>query len=739
MSIGGGLLPSLRRPVPLVRRADLVTQRVECQGGEYFVIKDPVALKYYRLDPEHHHVLGLLDGNRSLEEVREDLQVVFPYARPTLSELQSVVVDLHTKGLLASNRPGQGDVFIKRRWKVAKQKMLGVVSNILSLRFPGWDPERTLKLLLPVVGWLFQPTAVFIQVVLIAASWLLLSIQFDHFRRLLPEFQQFFGWPNLLWLYFTLAFTKILHELGHGVSCRYFGGECHEIGVIFLVFSPTLYCEVSDSWMLPNKWHRIAIGAAGMWVESVLASLALFAWWFSAPGMFHHLCLNVFFVSTITTVIFNLNPLMRYDGYYMLSDFLEIPNMSEKANTLLRNTFSRVCLGIETREDPFMPQRGRHWFVLYAVASALYRWGGLFGITIFLYTVLKPYELQSIGIALAWFSMAGIVGNLVFNLYRVMSAPRSEPLSRPRILATLLGLAAVVAGLLAIPLPWHVEAPFYVEPHDVAYVQNSVPGLIETIHVKPGDHVQQGAPLVDLADPDKQLKLQELETQLTVQRLELEKYQAQPNPAAAQVAGEQIVSLERQIEDFTRQLAMLKLTAPIGGEVVAMPRVEEPPAGVEQIELHGWFGSPLDQGNVGALLEPRTNVLCLAPDDRFQVILLVDQLDRGDMQVGEEVEIRFEQVPGETWTGKVVKIAPRHAEFAPPSLTNKTGGNLATVSDRQGRERLTSSAYEAVVELDTDTARLRSGLRGNSRFYVGHRSTWQWIWRWLRLTFHFRM
>jgi putative peptide zinc metalloprotease protein len=205
------------------------------------------------------------------------------------------------------------------------------------------------------------------------------------------------------------------------------------------------------------------------------------------------------------------------------------------------------------------------------------------------------------------------------------------------------------------------------------------------------------------------------------------------------VAEEQIVSLERQIEDFTRQLAMLKLTAPIGGEVVAMPRVEEPPAGVEQIELHGWFGSPLDQGNVGALLEPRTNVLCLAPDDRFQVILLVDQLDRGDMQVGEEVEIRFEQVPGETWTGKVVKIAPRHAEFAPPSLTNKTGGNLATVSDRQGRERLTSSAYEAVVELDTNTARLRSGLRGNSRFYVGHRSTWQWIWRWLRLTFHFRM
>src|SRR5262249_41833959 len=174
----------------------------------------------------------------------------------------------------------------------------------------------------------------------------------------LPEFKQFFGWPNLIYLYLTIAVTKVLHELGHGLTCRHFGGECHEIGIIFLVFSPTMYCDVSDSWMLRSKWQRIAIGGAGMWVETVLSSLALYVWWFTRPGLLHHLCLNVFFISSVSTVIFNANPLMRYDGYYMLSDLLEIPNLSEKARTLLRNTFAHVCLGIDFREDAFMPSGG---------------------------------------------------------------------------------------------------------------------------------------------------------------------------------------------------------------------------------------------------------------------------------------------------------------------------------------------------------------------------------------------
>jgi len=541
----------------------------------------------------------------------------------------------------------------------------------------------------------------------------------------------------LLFVCYLLA--KSLHELGHGLTCRHFGGECHEIGVIVLVFSPTLYCEVSDSWMMPNKWHRIAIGAAGMWVESILAALALFAWWFSRPGLFHHLCLNVFFVSTITTVIFNLNPLMRYDGYYMLSDLLEIPNLADKSRTMLRNSFAHLCLGIETREDPFMPQRGRGWFVLYAIASTLYRWFVLFGITLFLYTVLKPYELQSIGVTMAWFSMGGIVGNLAFNLYRLMTAPRSEPLSRKRVAGTLLVIAGIIAALMAIPLPWHLEAPFVIEPHDVEYVYAHVPGTLVDAKVRAGDKVKKGTILIQLADPEKERQLLELQTQRSAQQYEIAKQEELQNRPALTHAIEQLQSIDNQISHLEKQIQWLTLEAPIDGRVVDMPRVDEPRSSVDTEELHRWHGSPLDDSNRGCLLEPGPPILCIAPNQKYQALLLVDQQARGDLAEDMKVDIRFDELPALLFRGEIKRIGDRHTEFAHPSLTNKTGGELPTVSDRQGRERLTSVAYEAVVELDSQTELLRAGIRGRSRFYVGHRSTWQWVWRWLRHTFHFRL
>src|SRR5258707_5803990 len=322
-------------------RADLIVEHIEYQRGNYYVIKDPVSLNSARLDPEDDRVLELLDGSRSLDDVRTELLIDFPYVRVTLSDLQGVVVDLHTKGIVYSNRPGQGWVMLERQREHRRQVWMRLAQNILSLRVPGWDPEWTLAHLYPFVSWLYRPWAIAVQIAIIAAAYILLAMQFDTFRQNLPAFQQFFGWPNLIYLYLTVAATKVLHEMGHGMTCRHFGGECHEIGIILLVFSPTMYCDVSDSWMLKNKWKRIAIGAAGMWAEMVLSSVALFVWWFTKPGLLHHLCLNVFFISMVTTVVFNLNPLMRYDGYYMLSDFLEIPNLADKSRKLLQNTFAR--------------------------------------------------------------------------------------------------------------------------------------------------------------------------------------------------------------------------------------------------------------------------------------------------------------------------------------------------------------------------------------------------------------
>ena len=201
------------------------------------------------------------------------------------------------------------------------------------------------------------------------AAITLVLVQWDKFQSKLPTFEQFFSAENWLFLGATMAIVKILHEFGHGLSCKKFGGECHEMGLMFLVFTPCLYCNVSDSWMLKNKWQRVFIGAAGMYVELILASVATFLWWFSTPGMFNFLCLSVMFICSVSTVVFNGNPLLRFDGYYIVMDMLEIPNLRQKSTEVLKRWFQSKCLGLELQDNPFLPRRNLFWFALFVTSD----------------------------------------------------------------------------------------------------------------------------------------------------------------------------------------------------------------------------------------------------------------------------------------------------------------------------------------------------------------------------------
>ncbi|MEZ6045050.1 MAG: hypothetical protein R3C11_05610 [Planctomycetaceae bacterium] len=495
-------------------RPDLVVKRIEYRGVPSWVIKDPVGLKYHRLDPEQYRCLQLMNGERNLEQLEKTLCEEFPALHLQLQDVQALVTELHKKNIVYSDRPGQGASLLEIQREETKKKRWNMVKNLLYLRLPGWDPEPTLRFLYPYIKFLFHPTFVFFASLFVVSSWVLLLVNFSSFQAKLPEFQQFFGWPNLIYLWATLALAKVLHEFGHGMSCRHFGGECHEMGVMLLVFSPTLYCDVTDSWMMRNKWHRILIGAAGMIVEVFLSAIAIYIWWFTQPGLLHHLALNIFFVTTITTVVFNANPLMRFDGYYMMSDFLEIPNLRPKADKTLREKFAWYCLGIEPKPDRTMPTSGRLWFILFAISAWIYRWVVVFGITLFLYTVLKPYELQSIGITLAVVSVISIFWGMGQAIYQILMTPRQEPISYIRLGFSLTVLLAVLSAALMIPIPWHLESPVLIEPVDLKHIYTTTPGVIEETLVKPGDKVEAGDLLMRLSNIEKELEMEQYKTDL---------------------------------------------------------------------------------------------------------------------------------------------------------------------------------------------------------------------------------
>ena len=753
VTLADSLLSSSARALPIRRRPDLVSRQSRFQGTTYWVVKDPVGLNYFYFHEEEYAILQMLDGQTSLDAIKERFESRFPPQKITLEDLQQFLGMLHHGGLVLSEIPGQGQELLQRRRERRRKELLGRVTNVLCIRFKGFDPERLLNWLYPRVRWFFSLTALVLCVLLAASALTLVMVHFDDFRSRLPDFNQFFSVRNAFLLAVVLGITKVLHEFGHGLACKHFGGECHEMGIMILVLTPCLYCNVSDSWLLPSKWHRAAIGAAGMYVEIVLASIATFLWWFSDPGLLNHLCLNVMFIASVSTIIFNGNPLLRYDGYFILADLLEIPNLRQKATTILSRKAGHWFLGIEPPEDPDLPQRRQGLFALYTVAAVLYRWFILFSILFFLYKVFEPARLKIIGQAIALVSITSLVGMPLYQLGKFFYVPgRLEKVKRPRLCASLALLGLMVLGVLFIRFPRHVICTLQIQPRDAAAVYIQVAGTLDCISVKPGDPVTPGQTLAQLRNADVDLRIAELVRRRDryETRLANVKWQQYRDPqAAAEVLQleEALQTVEDQLQKRRDDRKWLELTAPTGGVVLAPPWTEAR----EDLDgqLPGWSATPLEPRNLGCLLEEGTLFCQVGDPQRMEAILVIDQADIELVRKGQEVRILLDELLGQpiahnTAGGEAValsiaQIAQRDLMISPKRLSTKAGGDLPTRTDPGGMERPMSASYQASVPIDDPDGLLRSGLRGTARIRVDNASLGARLWRLAMQTINFRL
>ncbi len=735
----GTMQPSTTRPVTFRCRDDLVVSAIRVGQSLSTIIKDPVSLRYVRLSPEQAATLRNLNGERSLQEVREILQAGFPATHITLGDVQTLVLELQEQGLLVNQRLNQGEKLLARQRETRWKQFWQTVGNPLFVRLPGWDPDHWLTRIDRWCGWIFSVPALIISGLLVAISSLFVLLHVHEIQQRLPEFEQFFGWPNLLLLWVALAATKVLHEFGHGVACKHFGGECHAMGVALMVLSPTLYCDVTDSWTLNNKWQRIMIAAAGMYVETLLAAIAILVWYFTQPGVLHYLALNVFFISTVTTVIFNANPLLRYDGYYMLSDYLEIPNLQSRGSRVFTQSLTQWLFDAEPPHDPFQPATGRGWFLTYAIASTVYRWMVLCGVLLFLYTVLKPYRLQSLGVLAAVGSLSGIVGHMLRSLVKLLQTPRQTPLSRLRVGALFALLAVGGTGSLLIPIPWYQSAACYVEPVGVQHVYNPVPGLLDQLDVIPGAAVQREQPLLSLSSPELSDRAAELEVEIAAQNVELQLCRETGDPESLEVARQRLHSLQEQSGEIARQRERLKIIAPVAGRVIEAPAVPAALTVTSDRRLPRWSGTVLEPQHRGAELPAGTHLCSIAPERGFQAILLIEQAGLVDLRAGERVRVKFDAFPGRVFSGTVQEFARQQRETVPLTMSRKTGGPFPTVTDPAGAETLVEPVYEATVTLDPTADVLKSGLRGSARCIVSRRTLFEWIARACWTTFNFRL
>jgi putative peptide zinc metalloprotease protein len=487
--------------------------------------------------------------------------------------------------------------------------------------------------------------------------------------------------------------------------------------------------------MLPGKWQRAAVGAAGIVVELVLAAAATFLWWFSEPGLFNSLCLNVMFVCSVSTLLINGNPLLRYDGYYVLADLTETPNLSRQATVALREILAHTILGIELPPEEELSLRRRLVLPLYVAASIVYRVFVLFGVLWFIHRSLQPHRLEALAEILAVAVVAGFIVTPLWQFGRFLGHPYWRRKVQTR-RAALSGLAIVIlaGATLGVPLPHRIAAPVVVQPADARRVYAAVRGTLvqgaeEGVAVRRGDTVAQ------LVNAELQLEIEQLRGQRDRQKLRVENLasrQIQDNVAAAELptARELLADLDQRLAQKLLDDARLTLTAPVDGTVLPPRRHEsQPVAGT----LPDWSGTPLDPRNRGCSLETGTLVCLIGDPSRLEALLVIDQSDVEFVAPGQKVRIQLDQAPGTILEGTIEEVAEIDLKTTPPELL--AAGDLASRKDAAGVPRPASTSYHARAALSSAPQPLLIGESGRAKIDVAPLSLGRRLMRALGRTF----
>lgn len=743
-TLAESLVSSSSRALTVRKRPDLSSSRHFYQGEGYWVLKEPVGLQYFRFHDEEYFILNMLDGHVSLQQIKDGFEQRFAPQKITFGDLQQFIGMLHRSGLVISNSPGQGKALRERGRKKKNKETMGKFTNVFALRFRGFDPEKILNAILPWLGWMFSVPALLMFLGLLTSSTLLLASQYESVYAKLPTFQQFFAADRWLILALTMAIVKVLHEFGHGLSCKKFGGECHEIGFMLLVFTPCLYCNVSDSWMLPNKWKRVWIGAAGIYVEMILASLAAWVWWFTEQGTtINDLCLNMMFLNVVSTILINGNPLLRFDGYYILMDTLEIPNLRQKSTEVLKRWFQETCLGLELQDDPFLPTRGKFMFAVFTIASVIYRWVVVFSICWFVIKVLEPYGLQAIGRMVAFVGFIGLVAQPIIQTWKFCRTPgRLSKVKRVPLTITLAVAATIIALVCYVPLPHHIDCAFEIQSSEIGRVYTGAPGMVQEIHVKPGQSVEKGQTIVVMANPDLKLQLADYQGKEAMARVQLHNLQFRSRDdrsLSAQLEThrrniDSIVSLRQKTQE---ELDRLTVTAPRDGYVLPPPERRPQETGGS---LPGWVGTPLEVRNIGAALTAEDLICEIGTTDAFEAVVIIDQGDDQLVREGMDVEMKLDSHRLGIFSGKIQEKSQEPLDSATTTLSSQTGGDLQTEIDpTTGMIKPRSVSYQARVPLvaSDDIPTLRPGYRGSAKIHVDPMSLGSRLWRVIAKTFNF--
>jgi putative peptide zinc metalloprotease protein len=660
-----------------------------------YVIDDPAGGHFYRLSESARFFLGLLDGNRTVDKAWEACLAQLGDDAPTQKECIELLSQMQLYGLLVGDQPISADMVPERQARFRQQRLKQRTGNWMFFNIPLVNPEPILKGLEPYLQRMWGLPGLIAWAVLVLTA---IIVFFSNTDKLESSFNGILDPGNLVWIGILFLFIRAIHEFGHAMACKAMGGRCTEIGVMLIaMLLPLPYCDASSSWKFSHTWRRVVVACGGMIVEFGFAALATFVWALAEPGLVRALAFNLMVISSVTTLLFNINPLLRYDGYYILCDIAGSPNLAQRAKSLWYYLIQKKLFGVINVRPPHVRDATESRLMLvYHVFAVPYRLLITFSILVIIST-----QYLSVGLILAtFFAFVWFVWPVVNGVWFLLTSPgligrRSRSVGIT--LATLVP-AALLIGL--IPLPSSITLPGVVEAVGISVVRAEAPGYVNQVIAAPGDIVAEGDILFVLENPSFVAEALAAEARLVQSEIALNDSSIRGN-AARNVANIRYDRMLKETEDYRKRVRDLTIRSATSGVFSA--------GGGTGHDIENLQGRYMERGAVLAVVIPEDDyvVRVAVPDGSAGSVLPVVTIDNA------RAFVRLRGAASHTIKAKVERVWPAGSnELESIQFSALTGGAFTTTP---GKNSTTIETFTLLDVKPDSTQGMLPGRRASVR------------------------
>lgn len=666
-------------PLQVGLRRDLHVTRQETRTGPRYLVHDPITFQNHAFSATDYQILTAIVPGRTLSEVFDLLVDRGVIDRNDEQHFYEFVLWLHGIGLL--HLPiAQADRLFERYQRKRAARYDAWYRVFLHCKIPLGNPDYFLQRTLGYVRWLFSTPGIVLWAALMAFVVWKCAGRFDDLFR---QSASLLAIGNLPILWVALVALKAIHEFGHAYACRRFGGAVPEMGVVFIFLTPCAYVDASASWKFGSRWPRFAVALAGMYVESLIAGVFALVWAGTAPGLIHDVALNIVVLASVVTLFLNLNPLMKFDGYYLFSDLTGVFNLQERANHFLRSWLGHLALGLPRPASDGQTAGERLLYGLYGPSSTVYRVFLAFAIT-GLVMLQWPGAGLFLGAVFGWALMV----QPVMRLFRYLWGSEEIEAVRTRARLVAIGVAAATFLILGtLPVSFSVIAPGVLDPRLRHSVRVPASGFVTEVLAENGAEVEPGDPLFVLRNPQLEMRRLRLLGELEAEETSLDAVELDDETQATAHRA-RLAYLRAGVEEIERRLDSLTMTAKVNGTIVSADHPD-------------WDGRFLRQGE---------ELFQIQADHRYLRVVLTDRdVSRARLEVGSNVEVRWTCDPQQPVRGTVRDIRRSASRTSIPApLTMLAGGDVYTQPAGNDTTSMRADQPYLHVFLETDSVPLRA-------------------------------